>query len=86
MRAEAHLFEPWLNVEGAGFPVKPLRPTVNELRQSFSRFRGAFGSLRRKLSGGPGAYEGLWGAASAGVSRLRPVNASAGDDGADRKP
>ncbi len=39
---------------------QPLVPIRNSLRRGRRERRNAFRSLWRKLSGGPGAYEGLW--------------------------
>ncbi len=60
MQAVANLFETRLTVDRLRGGPKPLRPLVNGLREARDVRRAAFGSLRRKLSGGPGAYEGLW--------------------------
>lgn len=60
MRAEAHLFEPRLVSERLMGGPRPLLPLRNGLRRSFEELSGAFGSLWRKLGGGPGAYEGQW--------------------------
>jgi len=59
-QAVANLFETRLTVERLRGGPKPLRPLVNGLAEARAVRRSAFGSLRRKLSGGPGAYEGLW--------------------------
>lgn len=59
MRAEAHLFEPKLvseRVRGAG----PLTPILNGVALARKELRSACASLWRKLSGGPGSYEGQW--------------------------
>jgi predicted dehydrogenase len=60
MQAVANLFETRLTIDGAGGGPKPLRPLLNGLREARDVRRAALGGLRRKLSGGPGAYEGLW--------------------------
>ena len=59
-QAVANLFETRLTFDGLKGGPKPLRPTLNGLREARDVRRGAVGSLWRKLSGGPGAYEGLW--------------------------
>jgi predicted dehydrogenase len=60
MRAEANLFEPRLTINRLRSGPKPLMPLLNGLDESRDVRRGAVGGLWRKLSGGPGAYEGLW--------------------------
>jgi predicted dehydrogenase len=59
-QAVANLFETRLTVDRVRGGPKPLRPLLNALAESRAVRRTAFGSLKRKLSGGPGAYEGLW--------------------------
>ena len=59
-QAVANLFETRLTVDRLRGGPKPLRPTFNGLAEARDVRRAAFGSLTRKLSGGPGAYEGLW--------------------------
>ena len=60
MQAVANLFETRLTVDRLRGGPKPLVPLINGLHESRDVRRSALGSLRRKLSGGPGAYEGLW--------------------------
>jgi len=60
MQATANLFETRLTWERTGKGAKPLQATWNGLEQSRALFGSAFGTLWRKLSGGPGSYEGLW--------------------------
>lgn len=60
MRAAANLFEPRLTLERPRSGPRPLTPLVNGLVEAAAVGRAAVGGLIRKLSGGPGAYEGLW--------------------------
>jgi predicted dehydrogenase len=60
MQAVANLFETRLTVDRLRGGPKPLRPLLNALAEARAVRRAAFGSLTRKLSGGPGSYEGLW--------------------------
>ena len=60
MQATADLFETRLSVRKVRGGPKPLRPLFNSLDEAKAVRRSAFGTLRRKLDGGPGAYEGLW--------------------------
>jgi predicted dehydrogenase len=60
MQAVADLFETRLTIRKVRGGPKPLRPLVDSLAESKALRRSAFGTLRRKLDGGPGAYEGLW--------------------------
>ena len=60
MRAEANLFEPRLTIDRMRGGPKPLMPLRNGWQESRDVRKAAFGGLWRKLSGGPGAYEGLW--------------------------
>jgi predicted dehydrogenase len=60
MQAVANLFETRLTVDRLRGGPKPLRPLLNALAEARAVRGAAFGSLKRKLSGGPGAYEGLW--------------------------
>ena len=60
MRAEAHLFEPRLLTERIRAGGGPWMPIANGLSLAYRSATGAAASLIRKLSGGPGAYEGLW--------------------------
>ncbi len=60
MRLETNLFEVGvLNTELLGGP-KPLMQVRNMLRRGRAEWWNAGRSLSRKLSGGPGAYEGMW--------------------------
>ena len=60
MQATADLFETRLSVRRVRGGPKPLRPLFNSLDEAKAVRRSAYGTLRRKLDGGPGAYEGLW--------------------------
>jgi predicted dehydrogenase len=60
MQAVANLFETRLTIERLRGGPKPLTPLLNGLQQARDVRRAALGGLKRKLSGGPGAYEGLW--------------------------
>jgi predicted dehydrogenase len=60
MRATANLFETRLILEELLSGPQPLLALRNGLREARMARRAAFGSLWRKLGGGPGAYEGLW--------------------------
>jgi predicted dehydrogenase len=60
MQAVANLFETRLTIDRQRAGPKPLTPLFNGLCESRDVRRAAFGDLWRKLSGGPGAYEGLW--------------------------
>jgi predicted dehydrogenase len=59
-QAVANLFETRLTLDRSRGGPKPLRPLVNGLAEAGAVGRSAVGSLVRKLSGGPGSYEGLW--------------------------
>ncbi|HEY2154448.1 MAG TPA: Gfo/Idh/MocA family oxidoreductase [Isosphaeraceae bacterium] len=60
MQATADLFETRLSIRRVRGGPKPLRPMFNSLDEAKAVRGSAFGTLRRKLDGGPGAYEGLW--------------------------
>ncbi len=60
MQATADLFETRLSLRRVRGGPKPLRSLFNSLDEARAVRRSAFGTLRRKLDGGPGAYEGLW--------------------------
>jgi predicted dehydrogenase len=60
MQAVANLFETRLTIDGPRGGPKPLTPLLNGMREARDVRRSALESLKRKLSGGPGAYEGLW--------------------------
>jgi predicted dehydrogenase len=60
MQAVANLFETRLTIDRTLNGPKPLRPLFNGLKEARDVRRGAIGGLWRKLSGGPGSYEGLW--------------------------
>jgi predicted dehydrogenase len=60
MRAAVNLFEPRLAIERRRDLPGPLLHLLNGLGEARSARRAALGGLWRKLSGGPGAYEGLW--------------------------
>jgi predicted dehydrogenase len=59
-RATAGLFEPRLVVERMRRVPRPLVPALNGLDEGSTAIRAAGQGLVRKLSGGPGGYEGLW--------------------------
>ncbi|WP_435011786.1 Gfo/Idh/MocA family protein (plasmid) [Tundrisphaera lichenicola] len=60
MQATADLFETRLSIRRVRGGPKPLRPLFNSLDEAKAVRGSAYGTLRRKLDGGPGAYEGLW--------------------------
>jgi predicted dehydrogenase len=60
MRAAANLFEPFLSIDRVHGGPRPLIPLRNGRQAAKDNRRAAYGGLWRKLSGGPGAYEGLW--------------------------
>lgn len=60
LRATAGLFEPRLVVERLRPAPRPLVPVLNGLAEGRTAAVGALSGLAGKLSGGPGAYEGLW--------------------------
>jgi predicted dehydrogenase len=60
MRTSINLFEPHLTIDRVRSCPKPLIPFFNGLADSAETARSSFRGLIRKLSGGPGAYEGLW--------------------------
>ncbi|TWT87529.1 putative oxidoreductase YcjS [Pseudobythopirellula maris] len=57
---DANLFEKGLTVTECGESPNPLSPIRGSLSRGAQEVRNAGRSLSRKLSGGPGAYEGLW--------------------------
>ena len=59
-RASADIFEHRLTRASLRRLPRPLIPFVNALDDAHTTARSAFGLLWRKLSGGPGSYEGLW--------------------------
>ena len=60
MQAVADLFETRLTVKKIRGGPKPLRSMFNGLDEGKAIRKAAYGTLWRKLDGGPGAYEGLW--------------------------
>ena len=60
MQAVANLFETRLTIDRVRGGPKPLRPLLSGLQEARDVRRAALSSLKRKLSGGPAAYEGLW--------------------------
>ena len=60
MRAEANLFEVGLVVERLRSGPSPLQPLLNALAAARGTAWMGVGGLLRKLSGGPGSYEGVW--------------------------
>jgi predicted dehydrogenase len=71
IRAEANLFEPRLTLQRMRNTAKPLLPLANGLVEARDIRRASLGGLWRKLSGGPGSYEGLWELLSRGYASLR---------------
>lgn len=59
-RAETNLFEVGLFEARAGIGPNALTAVYNGIAESRAAAQAAIGGLARKLSGGPGAYEGLW--------------------------
>lgn len=59
-RAEVNLFEVGSVATSSLSGPQPLAPIRNMLGRAGAEFLNAPRSLSRKLSGGPGAYEGLW--------------------------
>jgi predicted dehydrogenase len=60
MRAAINLFDGRLTIERLRSMPRPLVPVVNGAAEAYGVGRAAIGGLMGKLSGGPGAYEGLW--------------------------
>ncbi|TWT97609.1 putative oxidoreductase YcjS [Botrimarina colliarenosi] len=60
LSAEVNLFEVGAILTRTRGGPKPLIPIRNMVGRGFSELRNARRSLSRKLSGGPGPYEGLW--------------------------
>jgi predicted dehydrogenase len=60
MQMDTNLFEVGVLESRVLSGPKPLQPIRNALARSRAERRNAMASLRRKLGGGPGAYEGLW--------------------------
>lgn len=60
MRARANLFETEMTLDRVRAVPRPLMPLLNGLDNARRMRRASYGSLWRKLGGGPGAYEGLW--------------------------
>jgi predicted dehydrogenase len=60
MTAVANLFDTRLTLDRLRGGPKPLVPMLNGLDEARRVRRGAYGGLWRKLSAGPGVYEGLW--------------------------
>jgi predicted dehydrogenase len=60
MQVTTNLFETRLTFDRVLGGPRPLRPLLNGLRESRDIRRASFGSLWRKLGGGPGPYDGLW--------------------------
>jgi len=60
MLATANLFEKRLTFDRLRPGPKPLRPLMNGIEEGSSIRRAAVGTLMRKFTGGPGAYEGLF--------------------------
>lgn len=92
MRAAANLFEPRLTMDRVRGCPRPLIPLLNGLQESRQVRQAAYGGLWRKLSGGPGAYEGLWellrrtysaleqrAAPPVSIAQIRAVNRLVGD-------
>ncbi len=60
MQATANLFEKRLTFERLRSGPKPLQPLFNGIEEGGAVRRAALGTLMRKFTGGPGAYEGLY--------------------------
>ncbi|HEY8104524.1 MAG TPA: Gfo/Idh/MocA family oxidoreductase, partial [Gemmatimonadales bacterium] len=60
MQATANLFETRLTFDRLRPGPKPLRPLLNGIEEGGLVRRAAIGTLMRKFTGGPGAYEGLF--------------------------
>ena len=60
MQATANLFETRLTFDMLRPGPKPLRPLINGIGEAGAIRRAAVGTLMRKFTGGPGAYEGLF--------------------------
>jgi len=60
MLATANLFEKRMTFERLRSGPKPLQPLFNGLEEGRLIRRAAIGTLMRKFTGGPGAYEGLF--------------------------
>lgn len=60
MQATANLFQTRLTFERVRPGPKPLHPLLNGLEEGKDVRRAAVGTLMRKFTGGPGAYEGLF--------------------------
>jgi predicted dehydrogenase len=75
MRASVNLFESRLTVDRLRNCAKPLIPLLNGLEEGSRTRRAAVAGLVRKLSGGPGAYEGLWNLLGRTYSALASGNA-----------
>jgi predicted dehydrogenase len=60
LQATTNLFETRLTFDRVLSGPKPLRPLRNGLQEGRDVRRASWGSLWRKLSGGPGSYDGLW--------------------------
>ncbi len=59
-RFETNLFEAGAVAVSASRDSGPLTPIIDSVRRACGELSCAGRSLSRKLSGGPGAYEGLW--------------------------
>lgn len=59
-RSQLNLFEGRESHERSLDTARPLVPLINGLREARDIGFGSIGALSRKLSGGPGAYQGLW--------------------------
>ena len=60
MLATTNLFETRLTFNRVRPGPKPLRPLLNGLEEGAAIRRSAIGTLMRKFTGGPGAYDGLF--------------------------
>jgi predicted dehydrogenase len=74
-RAVANLFETRLGIERVRGVPRPLATAVNDLAESRDSAQAALTGLVRKLSGGPGSYEGLWNV----IERMYEAVATGGD-------
>jgi len=71
MRARADLYGTGVVRSAVRVAPGPLVPLLNGLDSGRREATGALGGLLRKISGGPGAYEGLWGLVTAFHTSLR---------------
>ena len=85
MQATADLFETRCRSAASGVGPKPLRPLFNSLDEAKAVRRSAYGTLARKLDGGPGSYEGLWALLAGTYKALGSGRGAADHARADRR-